>query len=69
MKIETKFDVGDVVYLLSNNKVSFGRIVRVFINVSGSETKIEYRINMNGLVTDELEDNVFDSKESLIESL
>lgn len=70
MKIETKFDVRNDVYFLDNNKVRSGKIKVISIDVLDStHINIEYQINMQGITVNRTENEIFDSKESLIKSL
>lgn len=70
MEIKTKFNIGDLVYTLSNNAVTYLPIgfIRIEINEEGKH-EITYRLDKCGKCEWRGEDRVFPSKEDLIKSL
>lgn len=76
MTVETKYDLGDVIYLLKNNKIEKGFVTGMKIVVSYTNKvdkilgkKIEYEININGHYTMINDLYMFPTKEALLESL
>lgn len=70
MTIETKFQIGDAIFFLEENKVSKARVdsVRVIIaNISAGGTSIDYSIQ--GLRFSIKESEAFSTKEELLKSL
>ena len=76
MTIETKYDIGDVIYLLKNNKIEKGFVTGMKILVSYTNKvdkilgeKIEYENNINGhcIMINDL--YMFPTKEALLKSL
>ena len=71
MTINTKYNIGDVVYSMSSNKVLLEHITSILIGAqidhkSDIVTEVRYKTN-NARVLDE--DKVFSSKEELLNSL
>lgn len=75
MKIETKYDIGQEMWFMWNNKATHRKIVGVFVNKDNEQQSEEYDIA--GLedddmtlcdVTFKLED-IFPTKEELLKSL
>lgn len=67
MKIKTKFKTGQMIFFMHGNKVSEGevRLVSVFVKLN-TKTSIRYEITGFG---DLYEDDVFKTKEELLQSL
>lgn len=70
MDIKTRFKVGDVVFFMHNNKVQEGTIKRITVTIE-SCTEIRYKVTMKGIFNGKslLENNIFSSKEELLNSL
>lgn len=75
MQIETKMNVGDICYFMDNNEVQSLGIVRIEVNVVGSDrvcgvhhTEISY-IVPNGKACRVPEEKAFKTKEDLLNSL
>jgi len=66
MEVSSKFNIGDKVYFITDNKVQRSDITGVSISVNGSETKIEYTLHFDSTIDENL---VFETKEELIKSL
>ena len=71
MTIETKFSVGDTVYLIHDNRITSGTIYKITIDITGIEdTYIYYHLEVNRYdVKRVIEERLFASKEQLIQSL
>ena len=70
MEIKTKYNLGDIVCLLSDNKVSYYPIDMISINITNScDIDIKYRINNCGICEWRTEDKLFPTKEELLKSL
>lgn len=76
MTVETKYDLGDVIYLLKNNKIEKGFVTGMKISVSYTNKvdkilgeRIEYEININDqyIMVNDL--YMFTTKEALLKSL
>lgn len=71
MKVESKFDIGDTVFYILNNKVNSGMITLVNISVKESfnttYTDVLYRVNNQDI--DYREEKLFPTKEELLKSL
>lgn len=70
MGIKTRFKVGDIVFLMHNNKVREGTIKRITVTVE-SCIEVRYKVEMKGYFTSKslLENKAFSSKEDLLNSL
>lgn len=66
MKVSSKFNIGDKVYFITDNKVQRSDITGVSISVLGGETKVEYTLHFDSTIDENL---VFATKEELIKSL
>jgi len=66
MKVTTKFNIGDVVWYVSDNKVNKLDVTGVVIDVDDTGTKIEYYLHYDIKLTEE---ELFKTKEELLESL
>lgn len=66
MEVETKFNIGDNVYFITDNKVQKMDITGISISVNGNEPKIEYTLHFDTNINENL---VFASKEELLKSL
>lgn len=69
MTIETKFNVGDEVYFLQNNRVKKGKIQHIILPVieSNAMPQIKYTLLAEPLY--EFEHLLFKTKEELLQSL
>lgn len=67
MKIETKFNIGDDVWMIANNKAEQVGIKSIVINVE-EFTKVEYFLS-NGNCLAFSEERFFTTKEALLQSL
>ena len=73
MNISTKYDKGDTVFYLDNNRIMIGKIAEVFA-ISTSKFEISYRMEYKGSSTvmaqpTYSEDKLFATKEQLLKSL
>ena len=70
MKVETKFNVDDKVWLIDNNRVVNATIASVwaFKNIHTNK-KVEIRYSMFNVDKDRYESEVFATKEELLASL
>ena len=71
MKIETRFNVGDEVYMLHDNRVvcKIVKTISTFIHGGTSEPILKYGFETcNGRI-EKYESEVFDTKEKLLKSL
>lgn len=66
MEVSSKFNIGDKVYFIADNKVQKSDITGVSISANGCETKIEYTLHFDSTIDEDL---VFSTKEELIKSL
>lgn len=66
MKVKTKYDIGDRVWCISNNKVQNIEVTGFNITVTSEGTEIIYTLHYD-LKYDE--SKVFDTKEELLKSL
>ena len=66
MEVSSKFNIGDKVYFIADNKVQKSDITGVSISVNGGETKVEYTLHFDSTIDESL---VFATKEELIKSL
>lgn len=71
MKIETKFNIDDEVFFLSNNKLYKNKILSINIYVKCEKTHIEYWMELSKEITRQYvkEEEVFATKEDLLKSL
>lgn len=68
MEVKTKYDIGDVVFFMSNNRVEKLKITGVGISVedAGGDPEIFYHLQYD---TEKAENKLFRSKKELLESL
>lgn len=71
MTVETKFNIGDVVWLMKENKpttrvVSF---IEIIAASTTSECFIQYGLKVEGIVERVVENHLFSTKEELLKSL
>ena len=75
MKIETKFDIGDEVYFIHDNKVDSSFIVKIKINIMEDiDIKFWMDKKQSGYILEEVpiiksNNEIFKSKQELIDSL
>ena len=70
MTIETKYNIGDKVFLLIRNKVESYPIGDIRIDVSGMRTNTSYRLRTQAGHTEYYSENeLFPTKEELLKSL
>ena len=70
MEIETKYNIGDKVWLICGNKAVEKMITQIDVAIKESEDshkEITYRLNYESIDFDEC--RLFDSKEELLKSL
>ena len=67
MKIETKYNVGDKVWLICGNKAVEKMITQFDVIIKGPSPKITYQLNYESTDVDEYK--LFKSKEELLKSL
>jgi len=79
VKIETKFDTGDTVYTIDENKIIKGVIACVFIQIDKyakspnlGETKwrreVKYKVKVGDVIKIFYEENLYSSIEELVEN-
>ena len=66
MEVNTKFNVGDQVWLVESNKVVMGLINTLVINWEGDTVDIKYSTNGSNNIPEHL---IFKTKNELLESL
>lgn len=71
MKYETKFNVGDIVWMMNNNKAVFGTVWKVVVTKEEAYSEVVELVyfETGGNYTAEPATNLFHTKEALIESL
>lgn len=70
MKIETKFNIGDEVFILMSKKVEKYPVTGIKIDVNGTSIYTKYRLYNDVGHTDYFDENdLFPSKEELLKSL
>lgn len=81
MEIKTKYDIGDNVYFIHNNKIIHNKITRIEISIAGLKNKeesiamVEYTIDLGfaekvrDTFTTRLEFELFTTKEELFKTL
>lgn len=77
MKIDNKYSLGDIVYLLHENKVHRCIVSKIIINVTrskfnnGDYTWYNYNVDIEtgGTIVDVIEKRLFRTKEELLKSL
>lgn len=71
MTIETKFNIGDEVWCMHNNKVYISFIQEVRVRKNNKKTKIEYIVESMQKIDFGLkkEDELYPTKEELLKSL
>lgn len=75
MKIETKFDIGDEVYFIHDNKIDSSFIVKIKINIMEDiDIKFWMDKKQSGYILEEIPiiksiNGIFKSKQELIDSL
>ena len=67
MEIETKYNIGDKVWLISGNKAVEKMITQFDVIINGPRPKITYQLNYESTDVDEY--RLFKSKEELLKSL
>jgi len=67
MTINTKFDLNELAYFLSDNKIVSDKIKRIFIEENDINTKIEYELHDS--YNNISEKDLFESKDELINYL
>lgn len=67
MEVKTKFDIGDIVFLISNNKVSSQKVTGLAIDVEDGKVEVSYSLTFSESKVDE--SKLFKTKEELINSL
>ena len=71
MTIETKYNIGDEVWCMNNNKVYMSFIQEVRVRKNNKKTKIEYIVEKMQKIDFGLkkEDELYPTKEELLKSL
>lgn len=69
MKIETKFNIGDAVWAMNDNKALSFTVSRIDAAVVGDKVGISYMVSLYGLYLGREEQEIFATKKELIESL
>lgn len=69
MGINTKFDVGDRVFFMNNNKVCETNIERITIITEEDNIEIRYRVKVNYTYKSLPESKVFATKQELLNTL
>ncbi len=67
MEVKTKFNIGDIVFLISNNKVSSQKVTGLAIDVEDGKVEVSYSLTFSESKVDE--SKLFKTKEELINSL
>ncbi len=73
MKIETKFNIGEIALILYANKVTEATVDRISIDIKEDTTQVFYSFKDNkaigGFLSSYPEDIIFKTKKELLESL
>ena len=69
MEIKTKYNIGDEVWWLDNNKVHQDYVKGIFFSMYGSTTDYTLYYKLNQQLRDFDEEILFPSKEELLKSL
>lgn len=69
MKINTKFDVGDRVFFMNDNKVCETNIERITITTKEDNIEIKYLVKVSYGYESLLESKVFTTKQELLNTL
>ena len=68
MKIETKFNIGDAVYYMRDNKVDKSTVNKIDIVIGGKGVSVAYWVGLHGEYKRH-EGYIFANKEELLKSL
>jgi hypothetical protein len=68
MKIETKFDVGDRVYIIDNDEFTYTKVNRIKILDTEEETSIDYMVIVGSGIKWIPENKVWSSKQDFVKS-
>ena len=66
MTIETKYNIGDEVWVMSDNRPTMLKIIRIVVTCDGLKTEILYRTSFGKYL---FEQECFPTKEELLKSL
>lgn len=66
MQINTKYSIGDTVWLMYDNKPYRGKIEIIGITVAEGAIYIEYKVRIDGLLKYFAENDLFATKEELM---
>lgn len=69
MKIETRFNVGDAVWFMQNNKPDTSKVIAIKVEANRSITAVHCVIDYYGVEESMYEKYLFATKEELIASL
>lgn len=70
MTIETKYNIGDTVYLIRNSEITKGEIINIRTDIFKSVSDFKYGIYCDGEYIFNIKENLlFPSKKELIKSL
>ena len=66
MRLETKYNVGDKIWAMCNNRPNMYEILRITVTCDSIDKNISYRTNDGKYFSEE---GIFSSKEELLKSL
>ena len=66
MKLETKYNVGDKIWAMYNNRPNIYEVLRITVSCDDIDKNISYRTNDGKYFSEE---DIFSSKEELLKSL
>ena len=69
MTIETKYNIGDEVWITNNSQPIQVQILQITVKKRGEHITIEYMIDNDEVITRRYEQDLFPTKEELLKSL
>lgn len=69
MEIKTRYDIGDGVFIIKENKIQKMTVSEVLVFAEASETRMAYRFSETPYESQKYENEIFPSKEALLEYL
>lgn len=69
MEIKTKWNIGDNVYFIGKNKVTYAPVTNIKYNHKNEGEKLSYSVGLDLGIQDRYENELFFTKEELIASL
>lgn len=69
MEIKTRYNIGDGVFIIRENKIQKMTVSEVLAFAEASETRVAYRFSETPYEPQKYENDIFPSKEALLEYL